>query len=171
MTWTDILTIAGIIDCMNLTLGYAEMLTADLSEEQFAHMPHPDMNHPAFCLGHLAVTANGVLKTIGRADLADSKPGFEQLFDTGAKCLEGDGGYPAKEELLAYYLDRYRVLGGAARELDEAALAGPNPSDGRLREMLPTLGGYLNFVLNGHNMAHLGQISAWRRAVGLPGVL
>ena len=171
MTSTDIVTAAGIIDCMNIALGYAEMLTADLTEEQFGHMPHAEMNHPAFILGHLGLTADGALKTLGRADLAEERPKYEDLFQAGVKCVEQDGRYPGKDEMLAYYLDRHRVVGGVVGELDDAALAAPNPSADRLREMIPTLGGYVNFLLNGHQMAHLGQISAWRRAVGLPGVL
>jgi hypothetical protein len=38
----------------------------------------------------------------------------------------------------------------------------------RSREMFPTLGAVVAFYLGGHVMNHLGQLSAWRRCLGLP---
>jgi hypothetical protein len=37
--------------------------------------------------------------------------------------------------------------------------------------MCPTIGAVANFLLSAHHMMHLGQVSAWRRAVGLGSVL
>jgi hypothetical protein len=32
---------------------------------------------------------------------------------------------------------------------------------------MPTVGAAVNFMLGGHLQMHLGQVSAWRRAMGL----
>jgi hypothetical protein len=38
---------------------------------------------------------------------------------------------------------------------------------GRMTELFPTLGSLYNFYVGGHMMMHLGQISTWRRMMGL----
>jgi len=37
-----------------------------------------------------------------------------------------------------------------------------------MKEMLPTVRDGVSFLLTGHLGVHLGQLSAWRRMVGLP---
>jgi hypothetical protein len=32
----------------------------------------------------------------------------------------------------------------------------------------PCIGAAFNFLLSGHVMVHMGQVSAWRRCMGLP---
>jgi hypothetical protein len=43
----------------------------------------------------------------------------------------------------------------------------PNPAEGRFKEILPTVGDATNFLMSTHGMSHLGQMSAWRRIMGL----
>ncbi len=38
----------------------------------------------------------------------------------------------------------------------------------RFRKLMPTLGDGMTFLLTGHFWMHLGQLSAWRRACGMP---
>jgi hypothetical protein len=38
---------------------------------------------------------------------------------------------------------------------------------GRMSEMLPTLGAAMMFMCGSHLQMHLGQVSSWRRAMGL----
>ena len=47
----------SIVRCCRVATSYGESLLGDIPEDQFAHMPHPTMNHPAFCIGHLSVSA------------------------------------------------------------------------------------------------------------------
>ena len=49
---------------------------------------------------------------------------------------------------------------------DPAALAAPHPNE-KSRAHFPTVGDYAIFLMTGHEMDHLGQIAAWRRAMGL----
>ena len=44
----------------------------------------------------------------------------------------------------------------------------PNPTAGRARELFPTIGAVVAFYLAGHVLNHLGQLSTWRRCIGLP---
>ena len=92
------------------TLAYAERILKDIPADRFAHMPIPRMNHPAFCIGHLSLYPNRLLNMIGRKDLVREKPGYAELFQAGVECVEQDGRYPAKDELVTYYFDRYRTI-------------------------------------------------------------
>jgi hypothetical protein len=53
--------------------------------------------------------------------------------------------------------------------LPPEALARPAPE--RMRSRFPTVANVLLGLMTSHFASHLGQLSAWRRAVGLPSVL
>jgi len=42
-----------------------------------------------------------------------------------------------------------------------------NPMGGRMSEMFPTMGSAVMFMCGSHMQMHLGQISAWRRVMGM----
>jgi hypothetical protein len=150
---------------LRFNLGYAEILLKDIPADKFGHMPHPDMNHPAFCIGHLSIYPDKVLGMIAKGDLAIAKPEYDELFDQTVKCVEQDGRYPAKDEIVSHFNDRHTALLNVLGDITDDVLAQPNPTG--LASKLPTMGSMVNFMVHGHIMLHLGQVSAWRRAVGL----
>jgi hypothetical protein len=152
-------------------LGYAEALLKDIPAERFAHMPHPTMNHPAFNIGHLAGYPDRVFAMVGRPELAKRREDWDKLFAAGAPCVEQDGRYPAKQEIVERFIERSRAAIDALASVPDEVHGRQNPAEGRFREMLPTIGIAVNFLLNSHVMMHLGQISSWRRAVGLPSAM
>jgi hypothetical protein len=54
----------------------------------------------------------------------------------------------------------------ALSEADTAALAQPLANE-KMRAHFPTVGDFAIFLMTSHEMDHLGQIAAWRRAMGL----
>jgi len=160
-----------IMPTLDRVLGYAPLLAKDIPARQFAHMPHPNMNHPAFCFGHLSLYPDRLLGMLGRADLAQEKAGWQDLFKAGVACVEQDGRYPDKDEIVNGFMDRHAVLRDVLPIVDDEVFARPNPIEGRMRELFPTVGAATTFMLGAHNMMHLGQVSAWRRAMGLPSAM
>jgi hypothetical protein len=64
----------------------------------------------------------------------------------------------------------YRVHEQARRKAataDAARLSRPTTNP-RVKEALPTLKEMMAFLLSGHVGVHLGQLSSWRRMIGLP---
>lgn len=171
MTATDRLACDIIRTCLDRSIGYGEALLKDIPADTFALMPHPTMNHPAFVVGHLSLYPHRMFRIIGRQDLVRERPGYEDLFKAGAPCLDDPARYPSKDDLVPYFLEGYRSLSTALETLSDDVLARENPMEGRMRELFPTIGKALNFMANNHVMMHLGQISAWRRAVGLPSAM
>jgi hypothetical protein len=171
MTTETTTLVEPIRACLITSTGYGQMLVADIPAEKFAHQPHPQMNHPAFCMGHLAIYPDNALKLVGREDLARPEPIFDELFAAGVECVADPAGCPSKDVIVDRYVERHEALAAALEEVGDAVLLQENPAEGRFKAMCPTIGAALNFYANNHHMMHLGQVSAWRRAMGLGGVL
>lgn len=159
----------SLVYCLRVTLAYAEKLTTDIPAGDFAHLPHPGMNHAAFCIGHLSLYPNELLRLIVKESLVLDKGPAMDVFRPATPCVEQDGRYPPKHEIIEYYLERHRVLCDVIAGVDDQLARPYTPPDPRMMSPLfPTIGVALIFYLNNHHMLHLGQISAWRRAMGLP---
>jgi hypothetical protein len=159
-----------------VALFYADALLKTIPAEQFSVMPTTaaadgpgrDINSPAFNLGHLAIYPDlRVLPLIGREDLVRPLPFSADLFKAGAPCVNTPGAYPSKDVIVNTFLSRYRAAIDAVAQASGEQLAKENPMEGRMKEMFPTVGGAVNFLLVGHTQSHLGQISVWRRVMGL----
>ncbi|MFO0873839.1 MAG: DinB family protein [Phycisphaerales bacterium] len=160
-----------IASALERGIGYAEALAKDIPADRFDHSPMPNLNHPAFNFGHLSLYPNRILNLLGKPELVVDKPGWDKLFAAGVACVEGNGQYPPKQEIVDFFLDRHRAAVAVVRETTEDVLAQPNPIEGRMREVFPRIGNAVLFMMTSHVMMHLGQISAWRRTVGLPSVM
>jgi hypothetical protein len=89
------------------------------------------------------------------------------LFGTGTTL--NAAGYPTKDELVAALSFGQSMLIGWLDDWTDTDLDQPLP-DVRYREVFPTLGSAVLHILTVHTAVHLGQLSAWRRAMGLPPV-
>lgn len=162
-----------------LSAMYAERLVKDITASQFARFARPggvivQSNHPAFIVGHLSlypVRATTHLNLpVGPTQFPS---GYEELFKFGVECRDDPDGtiYPPMSELTAFFFAAYKAAAAAVESAPNEAFDAPNPAQGRLREMFPTVGHALAFYLGGHMQVHLGQMSAWRRAMGLPSAM
>jgi hypothetical protein len=151
-----------------LQLDYAQKLLADVPDERLCDQPVPGvvMNHAAFNLGHLAWVGDMAVALLGGKPA--TTPEWKELFSMGAKPLADRSKYPSKAELLAALEDSHRRLTEAAAKASAETLAQPAPE--RMRARFPTLGAAVTGMMTAHEASHLGQISAWRRALGFPSV-
>ena len=157
----DVLTVA------KLNLEYGKKLVADLSDEQMCLQPAAGMNHAAWVIGHLTFVGDSMIKVWGE------NPGLPrewvELFNLASKPTDDRTRYPAKAVLTEAYVKAYERLMDAVKGAPAEAFQRefPNP---KLRGTLPTVGVAMVHILTSHHALHLGQLSAWRRAQGLPGV-
>jgi len=162
-----------IADSLQLSLNYAERLLKNIPAARAGRFADPggvvvESNHPAFVYGHLSLYAPKILRQIGHP--APAVPdGFELAFSKEAKCVDDVDGdlYPALDQIVAFFLEGHRMTMGALRSTPDATFDQPNPAEGRMRELFPTIGSVQAFYCGGHMMMHLGQVSAWRRMQGL----
>lgn len=165
----------AIIPAANLTMNYAEGMLKDVRAESFARKPNLggkiiDTNHPAWVYGHLSIYANKVCQLTGIDPGPTVNPaGWEELFKNGTPSTDDPTGkiFPSMEAITRHYFAAYRHVIAKLPEIDDATLAKPNPMGGRMTELMPTIGAAVNFLMSGHQMSHFGQISTWRRCVGL----
>jgi hypothetical protein len=146
-------------------LKYCQLLAADIAEERMTEQPLPGVNHPAWILGHLAYSADAAVGLLGGTKTMPAD--WLDLFKPGSVLRTARGDYPAKADLLKavehYFASAREFATFAPAEL----LDKENPNQ-RMKELLPTIKGAASFLLTGHFAIHLGQLSAWRRMIGLP---
>jgi len=156
-------------------IGLVGMLLQGVTPEMFARLAQKDgepvqTNHPAFVLGHLSVYPSRIFIAGGEdpsfVALSDE---WEDLFKIGAVCVDDPEGsiYPSKDEIVRSFQKGYGAAIQLVASWDDDKLAGAHQAGEAYQKMFPSLGIATNFLLNSHVMMHLGQISAWRRFMGL----
>ncbi|HUT88107.1 MAG TPA: DinB family protein [Thermoguttaceae bacterium] len=140
-------------------------LVGDLNDAQMVQQPAGVANHPAWTLGHIAYSFEGIGEEIGLEPWLPTE--WVDRFGTGSTPTDDPGAYPTKQELLEVLADGERRVRERLASLDDAALGAPLP-DEQHRDLFATMGCAVLHVLVGHTGAHLGQLVVWRRAMGLP---
>lgn len=157
-----------------LGLSYAERLLKDVTPSQFARFAEVGgtkihSNHPAFIYGHLSLYAPRIVEQLG-GDAGGLSPSarFLELFSKDAQCVDDPEGtiYPAMDEIVSALTKGYSAAVKSLEQASDAIFHEPNPNQA-MREKFPTVGAMHAFYVGGHFMLHMGQMSAWRRAVGL----
>lgn len=145
-------------------MNYFQGLIADIPDERFAEQPVPQVNHPAWILGHLAWAADGV------AGFLDAPKQFSDEFVAkykgGSVPTSNRNDYPSKAEIIEAFVsanDRARQLLQSATPEQCSKPTG----HARLRETMPTTDMALTFLMVTHPGVHLGQLSMWRRLIGM----
>ena len=155
-----------VLPGLRLGLGYADALTKSIPAESFASFPAKDVVCPAFYMGHLAIYPHRALAMLGRGDLTVPNPaGWDDRFKAGVEAQPGD--YPSKDAIMSHFMAGYRAVAKALEAAPDSVFSEENPAEGRFREMFPTKGGAITFLCIGHVQMHLGQVSTWRRVMGL----
>ena len=163
-----------IADSLGLSVGYADRLLRGVAADRFPRFAAPGgvvvtSNHPAFIYGHLSLYAPKILRQIGHP--APAVPDqFEVRFSKDAACVDDPDLdlYPSLAEVVEFFTEGHRMVSGALRSTPDDVFQQPNPAEGRMRELFPTIGSVQAFYCGGHMMMHLGQMSAWRRMEGMP---
>ncbi len=164
-----------IADSLTLSLAYAQRMLKDVPADKFARFAAPGghvvtSNHAAFVLGHLSLYGPRIVRELG-GDVSQlaPPPKFETVFSRETQCLDDVDGtiYPAMADVTAFFFQGYDAAKEALKAASDELLQRDNPMEGRMRELFPTMGSMHAFLVGGHIMMHLGQVSAWRRMQGL----
>ena len=162
-----------IAESAKLSLGYAQNLLKDVPADKFARFAPGqdgliDSNHPAFIYGHLSLYSPRVVEQLG-GDASNLVPTdkFVELFSKDAKCIDDPDGiiYPAMDEITERLVAAQEAAIAAVASATDDALTAANENS--MKERFTTVGSMMAFYLGGHFMIHMGQMSAWRRMMGL----
>ena len=146
-----------------MNLKRAGRLVDDLTEEQMVAQPSGVINHPAWTLGHLGATSDALAGMLG---LPSTFPdAWREACRMGSIPSGEAADYPGKAELLEQLRAQHQRVAEAVAAVDGERLQQPTPP--RLRERFPTIGDFATALMTMHEGHHLGQLAAWRRALGL----
>lgn len=159
--------ISEILSSYDLHLEFLRRLVSDLSDEQMVSQPDGVPNHPAWTIGHLVYSCQAMGGELGIPAWLPNV--WETLFTTGSTPVADAVVYPNKETLLKAIEDGRDRLAKAMTSIGAAGLAEPLP-DARYRDRFPTIAHAAIHILSGHTALHLGQLTVWRRALGLGNV-
>jgi uncharacterized damage-inducible protein DinB len=160
--------LAELLRSFDMNMLYGRRLLADLSDEQFTTQPVAGMNHAAWIVGHLCHSFEMIGGELGLPPWLPAN--WADYFGTGSSPLPVQAGSPGRIQLLSALADSQRRLTDALKAMPDAHLARPLP-DERYRRIFPTLGSAVLHILTVHAAVHIGQLSAWRRAMRLPPVI
>lgn len=156
--------IENAVQVNQFLMRYTKMLTEDIADDKMTQQPHAGVNHPAWILGHLTLTARGALGSLGGGSPPPAE--WKTLYGAGSKPSANRSEYPSKEELVRDFEQSYEQLRKAVAAATPEQLSKPTTNQ-RMKEILPTAAEMLTFLLTGHVGVHLGQLSTWRRLIGM----
>jgi hypothetical protein len=163
-----------IADSARVGLGYAERFLTGVTADKFARLASVGgqtviSNHPAFIYGHLSLYPCRIVADLGM-DAASIVPSdaFLQRFDHTAECVDDPTGaiYPSMDEITERFFTSHRLAIDALQSADDSLFTATNSNEA-MRAKFATTGSMHGFYLGGHVMMHMGQMSAWRRMIGL----
>ncbi len=144
---------------------YALRLVADLTDAQMLAQPIAGrrINHPAWILSHLIVyapIAAALLRGDGFTDPMDHRHGQK------SEVSDDPSEYLARAALIEEFLRTHDQTQAALEQTTDLILSSPNPLE-RWRAQHPLAGHMVVTLMVKHEAFHLGQLSAWRRGMGL----
>ncbi|MGD9690888.1 MAG: DinB family protein [Phycisphaerales bacterium] len=165
------------VDAGTPFIAYAERVLDGVGPHNCARKPTwgiggelIDCNHPSFVFGHLALYPARMYTMLGLDPAPVAAPnGFEDLFAAGKECRDDPHGsiYPELGLITSAFFRGMRATLDTVARTSDAEFLKNNPVE-KARARFPTVGSAVNFMLTGHVGVHIGQLSTWRRAMGLP---
>lgn len=146
---------------------WAVLTAHDIPDEEFADQPGGVANHPAWVLGHLTYAIDNLNALLGSPSGRDAS--WAEKFGGGSEPVADRSAYPSREELIETYQSAGETLRALVREHGAARFDEPL-TDERLKAFFPTVGRFITHVMLVECSFHAGQLSAWRRAKGMPSV-
>ena len=170
MTATATLSFAETITpTLKIVQGLYAGLLEGITPETFARMPEGVVcNHPAFILGHLSLYPPMILARLGAEQVAPISDEHAAIFTHETECVDDPDGtvYPPMQEIIDQFNRVMTQTIEAVGQLDPAVLQ-ESPADFPFFNDFPTKASVAAFILTAHPMMHSGQLSTWRRCMGL----
>jgi hypothetical protein len=145
-------------------LDFLREQVADVATADMVAQPSGITNHPAWVIGHLTQVCQNLGGVIGVPPWLPEE--WAMRYGTGSVPVADAGVYQMRDDALAMLRDAQSRITRAVEQLEESRLDEPFP-DQSYREVFPSIRHFLTQVLVGHSAYHIGQVGAWRRAMGL----
>ncbi|HED53575.1 MAG TPA: DinB family protein [Phycisphaerales bacterium] len=155
------------LGALGFSRGFLMSLLEATPDEAFFKVPCSGGNHPAWIVGHLALTDAFFL-----ADLSGQALGvpesWNELFGMKTESVEDASKYPSRQELTERLVSTREAMIGWLKSLSDEQLLKPIEGDLSQFAKNPAV---LMGTLAWHEGLHTGQIGVVRRMVGLPPIV
>ncbi len=158
------MTMKSILHSFNYSLDFLEEQVVDIPASDMVAQPSGVVNHPSWTIGHLTFVLQMLGGVIGIPKFLTQD--WVRRFGPGSIPVADTDVYESKEESIRIFREIRRRIIEAVNKLDDLHLDRPFPDEAH-RDVFPTIRHALTQVLIGHTAFHIGQLSVWRRAMGL----
>ena len=159
------MTMKPVLHSFAYGLDFLREQVADVDEADMIAQPNGIVNHPAWTIGHITAATHLLARTIGVQKWLPTE--WVQHYRTGSIPVADANPYDSKNELLSKLREAQSKISHAIEQMNDSQLDVPFPAES-YRDVFPTIRHALTQVLIGHTAFHVGQLSLWRKAMGLP---
>lgn len=145
-------------------LDYGTRLLKDLTDAQMVEQPAPGMNHPAWTFSHINLYHPIMLHLLEGKTFPDPKT---HQFGMESKPQGSLSEYGSRDGIVKAFVQGHENVLSALEKSDPSVLEKEVTLE-RWKATMPKVGVCLSYLMLVHENVHLGQISAWRRAMKLP---
>jgi len=156
------------ITLFRLSIAFTQKAFGDIPEEQMRAQPAPGINPPVWLLGHMCVGWDSALRLIGQRGICPAD--YRRNFGPGSSLDAMPAELPPKKEMLETLSRIGDLLLAELPKVPDELWSKSNPSKFLTAE-LPTILDLSTHLLIGHHMMHIGQLTVWRRLMGLPSIM
>lgn len=162
--------IKGFCDCWENNREYGVKLTEDLADDAWIGQPEglvgKPMNHPAWAMCHMNVYLPVIAAVIQGKPFDDPR---DHAYGMQSHPELDRQRYPEKGMILETWNQGHHEVAELLKAADVTVFERPILLE-RWKTRFASAGQLLPYLMLNHENTHLGQISAWRRALGLPSV-
>ena len=159
------MTMKPVLHSFAYSLDYLREQVAEIAPQDMVAQPKGILNHPAWVIGHLTHACQMLSGTLGVPSWLPAD--WAARYGTGSAPVAEVGRYEPKDRALALLRDAQLRLTQAVERMSDAKFDTPFP-DPSYRDVFPTMRNAMTQVMVGHTAFHVGQLSVWRKAMGLP---
>ncbi len=139
-----------------------DQFTPDLTDEEYFKVPVAGANHPAWLLGHIAISEDSMTASATGSEKILPEP-MHEMFKGGSTCHEDASKYPSRGEIDEMFKRSRARAVAALKEFDGNRWDDPSPKD-MPQELFPTLGAI--WTMQGvHQFWHIGHLTVCRAAL------
>ena len=165
------------IQASQQVINYGNKLLEGITPELFSVKPLIDgkiiqINPPAFQYGHLSLYPARICGLLGlNTDMVKVNEDFSELFKKGAISHHDPENkiYPQMALIISEFSRTHHALFEILINVEDSAYFKINCEEAS-KDRFPSIGAFVIYLLTAHMNTHFGQVCAWRRCVGLPGV-
>ena len=145
-------------------LRNARHVVDGLTPEQCVSQPGVLLNHPAWSIGHLALTSDVMMLEMGEEQAFPGE--WMERFFPGAPITGHVDDYPPMSELMDQLEKQHSRVSARLAEISPEELAAP-PKMELVQRRFSQVAQFVTYAMTGHEGFHLGQIACTRRALGV----